>query len=232
MKVRFLTSLILLMLLILPLSAQVKIGVEAGMNLSNYLSSASSKYGPEQIGGMKAGFQFGATVDYELGKHWMLLSGLSWMQYRSTMKMTDHMVSYFPKTEIKMNSLVLPLKVGYNIRLSDNFSLIPSVGLYASYGFSAGSCSLDIVHQKGDEMSTESTTWKPFDGYSYKVGDTNVNAELQAFRHLEYGGTLGIKGVVADHYTVGFNYTVGIKKVQEQNGLRNSTFQFSVGYRF
>lgn len=231
MKIKLVVWVVLTTMCVLPLSAQVKVGVEGGMNLSHYLSG-SSKYGAEQIGGMKAGFQLGATVDYEIGKNWMLMSGLSWMQTRSTMKMTDHMVSYFPKTEIKMNNILLPLKMGYNVRLSDKFSLIPSIGVYASYGFSAGSCSLDVIHQKGDQMSTESTTWKPFDGHSYKVGDTNANANLGAFRHLDYGAIAGIKAVVADHYTVGFNYTVGMKKVQKQNKLRNSTFQFSVGYRF
>ena len=100
---------------VLPLSAQVKVGVEGGMNLSHYLVSGSDGYKAEQVGGMKPGFQLGVTVDYEIGKHWMLMSGLSWLQNRSTMKMMDHMVTYFPKTEIKMNNLILPLKMGYNI---------------------------------------------------------------------------------------------------------------------
>lgn len=95
---------------VLPLSAQVKVGVEGGMNLSHYLVSGSDRYKAEQVGGMKPGFQLGVTVDYEIGKHWMLMSGLSWLQNRSTMKMMDHMVTYFPKTEIKMNNLILPLK--------------------------------------------------------------------------------------------------------------------------
>lgn len=95
---------------VLPLSAQVKVGVEGGMNLSHYLVSGSDGYKAEQVGGMKPGFQLGVTVDYEIGKHWMLMSGLSWLQNRSTMKMMDHMVTYFPKTEIKINNLILPLK--------------------------------------------------------------------------------------------------------------------------
>lgn len=141
---------------VLPLSAQVKVGVEGGMNLSHYLSG-SSKFGAEQVGEMKAGFQLGATVDYEIGDHWMLMSGLSWLQSRS-----DHMVSYFPKTEIKMNNIVLPLKVGYAFHLADKVSLIPSVGVYVSYGFSAGSCSLDVIYplEESDGVRTESTTWK------------------------------------------------------------------------
>lgn len=232
MKAKLLNSIILLMLFTFPLSAQVRFGIEGGMNLSHYLSG-SSKFGAEQVGGMKAGFQLGATVDYEIGDHWMLISGLSWLQNRSTMKMTDHMVSYFPKTEIKMNNIVLPLKVGYAFHLADKVSLIPSVGAYASYGFSAGSCSLDVIYplEESDGVRTESTTWKPQDGFFYQVSENNYGS-LQAFRHWDYGAIAGIKAVIADHYTVGLNYTVGLKKVQKQNDLRNSTFQLSVGYRF
>lgn len=51
---------------VLPLSAQVKVGVEGGMNLSHYLVSGSDGYKAEQVGGMKPGFQLGVTVDYEI----------------------------------------------------------------------------------------------------------------------------------------------------------------------
>lgn len=232
MKTKMIVVVVLAAMCVLPLSAQVKVGVEGGMNLSHYLVSGSDGYKAEQVGGMKPGFQLGVTVDYEIGKHWMLMSGLSWLQNRSTMKMMDHMVTYFPKTEIKMNNLILPLKMGYNIRVSDKLSLIPSVGVYASYGFGAGNCSLDVIHQEGDNITTEPAKWKPLDGFSYKAGEPNNSANLQAFRRWDYGGIVGMKAVIADHYTISFDYRVGITKIQAQNGLRNSTFQFSVGYRF
>lgn len=111
-------------------------------------------------------------------------------------------------------------------------SLIPSVGVYASYGFGAGNCSLDVIHQEGDNITTEPAKWKPLDGFSYKAGEPNNSGNLQAFRRWDYGGIVGMKAVIADHYTISFDYRVGIKKIQAQNGLRNSTFQFSVGYRF
>lgn len=110
MKTKMIVVVVLAAMCVLPLSAQVKVGVEGGMNLSHYLVSGSDGYKAEQVGGMKPGFQLGVTVDYEIGKHWMLMSGLSWLQNRSTMKMMDHMVTYFPKTEIKINNLILPLK--------------------------------------------------------------------------------------------------------------------------
>ena len=230
MKAKLLCAVAGLFLCMQPISAQLKLGVEAGVNMSHYLCK-NGIYAPDQVGGMKAGFQMGVTADYLLDDHWMLMSGLQFLQNRSAMKLADHSVFYFPNTEIKMNNLVLPLKVGYDIRLSDNFRLIPSIGAYVSYGFSAGSCSLDIIHQEGNDMNTESVTWKPMNGFFYQAGEHNYG-ELQSFSHWDYGAVVGIKTVVTDHYTIGFNYTVGIKKVQKQNGLRNSTFQFSVGYRF
>ena len=95
MKTKMIVVVVLAAMCVLPLSAQVKVGVEGGMNLSHYLVSGSDGYKAEQVGGMKPGFQLGVTVDYEIGKHWMLMSGLSWLQNRSTMKMMYHMVTYF-----------------------------------------------------------------------------------------------------------------------------------------
>ena len=83
-----------------------------------------------------------------------------------------------------------------------------------------------------DNITTEPAKWKPLDGFSYKAGEPNNSGNLQAFRRWDYGGIVGMKAVIADHYTISFDYRVGIKKIQAQNGLRNSTFQFSVGYRF
>lgn len=230
MKIKLACILAGLFLCVLPISAQLKLGVEAGVNLSHYLSK-DGVYAANQVGGIKAGFQLGIATDYSLDKHWMLISGLQFLQNRSTMKLADHSVFYFPKTDIKINNLMLPLKVGYDIRFSDKFSLLPSVGAYVSYGFSAGNCSLDVIRQEGDNITTEPATWKPMNGYFYQTGEHNYG-ELQSFDHWDYGVVVGIKAVVARHYTIGFDYTVGIKKVQEQNSLRNSTFQFSVGYRF
>ena len=68
--------------------------------------------------------------------------------------------------------------------------------------------------------------------FAFKAGEPNNSGNLQAFRRWDYGGIVGMKAVIADHYTISFDYRVGIKKIQAQNGLRNSTFQFSVGYRF
>lgn len=51
-----------------------KTGIEAGANLSNYITDSHSN--PSDSKNMKVGFQAGLTVDYEFQNHLMLMSGL------------------------------------------------------------------------------------------------------------------------------------------------------------
>ena len=129
---------------------------------------------------------------------------------------------------------ILPLKIGYNFHITERFCLMPSIGLYAAYGFSAGSSSLEIVQPDGEGARTETHQWNPMKGYSYPIegSPNNAHALLTPFRHWEYGGTAGLKAIIAEHYTVSFNYMVGIKQVHDLLGLRNSNFQLNIGYRF
>lgn len=213
-------------------SAQVKVGIEAGANLSHYLVSGS-KYA-EYVEDMKVGYQFGVSVDYLMGKHWMLMSGLYLQHTQSKLDLGDgtYKNTFFPNTEIKVNNLVVPLKLGYQFKLSEKFCLIPSVGAYASYGFNAGKCNLQAVWQdeQGYDTYKKNATWKPMDGYSHTDGV--MEKRLEPFHKWSYGGMAGLKAVVNDHYTISIDYSVGIKEVQKQNGLRGSALQLSVGYRF
>ena len=58
----------------LPVAAQVKLGIEAGANLSNYITDSHSNLSDSK--NMKVGFQAGLTVDYEFQNHLRLMSGL------------------------------------------------------------------------------------------------------------------------------------------------------------
>ena len=62
-------TLFLLLALYLSLQAfaQIRIGVDAGMNLTHFKSSDNYV---QKIGGMGTGFQIGGTLDYEFKKHW------------------------------------------------------------------------------------------------------------------------------------------------------------------
>ena len=129
----------------------------------------------------------------------------------------------YPDVEVKMNYLQIPVKLGYNFHINDKLSLIPNVGLYAAYGFNTGESDLQMV---GDGKLIHAG-WKPLDGY----GNTSDQA-IRGFNHWDVGATAGIKAVIGKHYTISFDYNIGLNKAQSTYGLRNSTFQLSVGYRF
>lgn len=203
-------------------SAQVKIGIEAGANLSRMVGSSSLPSEKEA----KTGFQIGMTADYEFGAHWMLMSGISFIQRHGELQLGENYPSTssqyegymrFPKVQTRINYLQIPLKLGYNFQIGQKLQLIPSIGLYAAYGFGAGDCDLTI-------KDTGTTQWKPLDGKD-KEG-------LNAFRHWDLGTTAGVKMILNQHYVVSLDYSLGLKKILADYGLRNSTYQISVGYRF
>ena len=55
---------------------------------------------------------------------------------------------------------------------------------------------------------------------------------LKELRHWDFGGTVGLKAVISNHFTASFNYSHSIRAIQRQMDLRNSNFQLSVGYQF
>ena len=97
------TFVLLILCLSLQVSAQVKIGVDAGMNLTHFKSHYSRE--AQKVGGMGAGFQIGGTVDYEFKRHWMLMSGVSFMQTQVTWKC--HIVCFPNFRILKLNSTIL-----------------------------------------------------------------------------------------------------------------------------
>lgn len=225
------------LLVSLAASAQVKFGVEAGMNSSQTVSGKSA-----ETNGRVSGYQVGATVDYQFCEHWVLMSGLSLLQKGGALNqdlfvnagnsITQQLaVPRFDRISLKMNYIELPLKIGYSFRVGDKLTLIPSVGVYGAYGFGAGSCALNVFryNQSANTGQFVSAEWKPFDGYK---DAKDSNARLEKLNQWDLGGVVGIKAVISDHYTASFNYSHSILEVQKELGLRNSSFQLSVGYRF
>lgn len=218
MKTNKLILACLVILCSLPAMAQVKLGVEAGANLSHYLTNSHSN--PSGSKDMKVGFQAGVTADYEFQNHLMLMSGLYFIRKGGNLKLGENYGknSYYryPNVEVKMNYLQIPVKLGYNFHINNKLSLIPYIGLYAAYGFDAGKSDLQMVDNG-----------KPTEGYGYSAGQS-----IRGFKHWDVGAIAGVKAVIGKHYTISFDYNIGLNKAQSTYGLRNSTFQLSVGYRF
>lgn len=226
MKTNKLILACIFMLCTLPAAAQVKLGIEVGSNLSGYITGGSHSL-PAGNKDMKVGFQAGLTADYEFRNRLMLMSGLYFVRKGGSLKLGEHIGQktfyHYPDVEVKMDYLQVPVKLGYNFRMNDKISLIPYVGVYAAYGLPFGHSDIEVA----DHGKVTSDTWKPLDGYNHGSGQG-----IAGFRRWEIGGLAGVKVVIGRHYAVSFDYNIGLNKAQRAYGLRNSTFQLSVGYRF
>lgn len=222
-----------LLIAFLPLSAQhFHWDVEAGMNLTHFRYSGN--YNAEKIGGMKPGFRIGVNAGYEFRRHWMLTAGLSYMNTYSEMKLRS--AATFD-AEIRQNHLMVPVRLGYNIRIGRRLSLVPSVGLYGMLNFGGSNSSLSYL----SGTSPVTADWNPMDGFSTTVPMQNPEgtpsgkdwpASVDAFRRWTFGAVGELKAVVDGHYTVGVSYFEDIQKVQKQHGLRCYGLMMSVGYCF
>ncbi|WP_032594838.1 porin family protein, partial [Bacteroides fragilis] len=122
--------------------AQVKFGIETGMTASRIVSGQRITESTAN----SAGVQIGLVVDFTFSKKWLLMSGLSFLQKggelnRELTVNAGRVDLYqagpaFNHISFKMNYLELPLKLGYKFQLGDKLDLIPSIGIYGSYGFS------------------------------------------------------------------------------------------------
>lgn len=212
---------------------QVKFGLEVGMNSSQTIASDNTY----KTDGRVSGMQIGLTADYSLSEKWILMSGLSFVQKGG--QLTQEPLYYSkegsyaanPTKLFKsyLNYIELPLKLGFSFNVGEKLRLIPNIGVYAAYGFNGKSSPLAIYRYsdvtKQGNYSFES--WKPFNGHGDKDGGA-----LSKYERFDLGGIVGVKAIVADHFTASFNYSHGITQAQQQISARNSSLQLSVGYQF
>ncbi len=180
------------------------------------------------------GFQLGGTVEYTTSKSWVWMSGLSWSQTQSDMNLR---MQRFPDTTIKLNSLSIPVKIGYTFRINDGLNVVPYVGIYGSYNFSAGKSTVGISYWEGNTVVNKQDKWDPMDGFAYNFPGNNPDipeyaVAIQACRHWTYGAVGGVKAVVRNRYVLNLSYQEEIKKIMSQGGLRRYGVQLSVGYLF
>ena len=100
----------------LPVAAQVKLGIEAGANLSNYITDSHSN--PSDSKNMKVGFQAGLTVDYEFQNHLMLMSGLFFVRKGGNLKLGENYygIPLTNETIINVSDYDGNSSIGFNLR--------------------------------------------------------------------------------------------------------------------
>ncbi len=220
---RFMTFMVLMLCITAATQAQVRFGIEGGMNMSGFSSHGKGTYKPD---GMASGFQLGATVDWNLSNHWVLGSGLTFMHIQNKEK-----VGTMADATTRLNRLVAPLKIGYEISAGNDWQILLSIGMFASYNI-GGTSSMDYVYDGNG--NTKHYRWKSLDGCEGLPveGETGrLSVGMMPMRHFTYGGIAGVKATFKDHYTISLNYMEEMKRLHK-GGLHTYNYSLSVGYKF
>jgi hypothetical protein len=122
------------------------------------------------------------NLGYKLN-HWRLEAGI---QYSTSGFKYDYLVfgNIFPDTtpngsaEIRYRHLSIPVKVGYEIKLGNKFTLIPFAGIMTSYNLGATS----VTDIPGEGKKTNSWTKEEFDYDNHRItiwGTAALRAEYK-----------------------------------------------------
>ena len=139
------------------ISAQIKVGITAGLNLSN---NSYSGYNETSVNNSKAGFQAGIVADYSINEKFSILPEFVFTQLGSKGS----------KSYLRLNYLQLPVNYAYKFNIGNFSKLFVFAGPYIGLGLTA-----KLKTEEGNFLdvkfgSTEDA-YKPFDfGFNAGIG--------------------------------------------------------------
>lgn len=209
--------------------------VEGGVNTTHFIQN--TRYSIKS-GGMGLGYQLSTLLNYHFSDKWWLSSGVSFVHTVTNMDLsgnTDHLKIW--DVDIKLNHHMFPLKVGLALSISKNIKLIPSVGVYGAYHFSAGDCDVrTIITDNYSNGKFGVVKWNPIKDEFYSLAYKAQNGVyyiggIDGCREWTYGGIAGLKMQLMNHLIVSANFFEDIMHIQSPY-LQMYGLSLSVGYRF
>ena len=225
MKLRYLL-LGVLAFTVLSTTAQLRWGVEAGVNVSHAFERTETK----------VGFNLGATGEYAFAKHWFADAALklssqpcgdrSWLggNYYDT---PNSAPEYYVERDYTPYYLTLPVRVGYSFGASSNVKLSVAAGPIIGLGLWGKG------HAKQVSYVTAEQPGKPVVTYDGKLGNISKDVPYgYATSRFEYGANLRIVATIADHYRIGAEYSIlhipGLDKSVDNVNI----YSINIGYVF
>lgn len=161
--------------------AQLKLGIQAGYNVSQFVDQGSNQqyYHLSSINT----FQLGLAAEQLLSKHFFLESGLIFIQ-KGGFKEPTYFTNYKGSTTTtKISYLQLPLNLAYKTELTKNIKLLAGSGIYIATGISGSEKGTDtttgvnitvdnkVRFTNSSSYVNNSTSIKPFDlGFNVNAG--------------------------------------------------------------
>jgi len=205
-----------------------RFGIKAGLNLSNAQEHTSYLVGTKQA---KPGFQLGLTTDYLFTKNIYLQSGLI-----LTTKGTVHKgaetwiggsnppITYWKNTTNQVY-LQVPLRIGYQQKLSAVTGIFANAGGYFAYGIAGKETLINRTVSTSGEIPDE------------KIVSETFGKDLKPLDRPDYGLGFGI-GTSYKKFTLSVEYELGllnIGELKDQDSFetrvyKNRNFSVTIGY--
>lgn len=206
------------------LHSQIRIGVDAGVSLSN------AKVEPKDIQTLPVG---GVSFDYTFHNNVSIISGLYY-----TMKGAKNIetISYcedYAVFDTRLGYLELPIMLGYRFSLSEDFRIVPAIGGYLACGLN-GKADFSLF-TTFDPQYSSLLEWKnPFNNY---VPQNKLEYPMKGFNRFNGGFKFQLSAEYKQ-FVFTASYDLGMKDLWNHteeysvSGMRNRDLMFSIGYRF
>ena len=203
-KISFVLAAFFMCLNVSAQDEQISLGVKAGINLSNFVSSYD---GESESAEYKIGPTIGLTVDFKLAESLYLLSGLDLAIKGAKETEDDFEMSASPIY------LQVPIHAGYKIDLSDNMKLVIDAGPFLAFGI-AGKAKVKI------------------DDYDVST-DVFGKEEDGGMKRFDFGVGAGA-GLEINKIKIGIGYDWGLANISYDDEVKARTRSgyITVGYKF
>ncbi len=201
-------------------SAQFNWGVKAGFNASTIYGAKDNSDDDAKVN-FRPGFHVGVMAQYMMTQKFGLESGLYYttLGVNTSSEGSEDGYSYKYESKVNPSYLQLPISALYKIRVGENLSLNPSLGMYFGYGI--GGKIKDTYKFNGESESSDENYFGKVDGEEWS-------------NRFDMGATVGLN-LQFEKFIIGLGYDYGflkINKEKQDNNLYNGNIKVSVGYLF
>jgi len=197
--------------------AQIRLGVQAGYNSSNFYTPTTTSVSISTI----SAFQAGLYGEKQLNSTFFVQSALQWAG-KGGYKAKDQAL-FGPTTTLRMNYLQIPLNIGLKVKIKKDWKIYAATGLYGAYGVSGT--------EKGYNVSSPNGTVVPIDRkikFSTNIADQANNTYAKPF---DFGYNV-LAGVEWKTFQLSANYNRGFKNAFSTGDVKyaNQVLNFSLAY--
>ena len=181
-----------------------------------------------QLNGFSLEYTRGINIVNDLPLFLEVGAGVKLQNATSSSEEEDDMYIYKYKYSLNVASLYIPLNVGYKIAITEDFAIMPYVGLMTQFNLSATATdSYEYDYHKQYEDWYEDESGKE----SHNLFNKKVMGE-NTFRRLFFGWQVGANITIKDFH-IGANYGTTLGRiVNNLEGVKLKGANISIGYNF